>query len=77
MLTQTVFYGQHDPFLSQSLLQCSNSVLTIWTLFSGHHDLFLSQSLLQSSESILSIQALVLVDLFHGQIAISYALKVS
>ena len=77
MLTQPLFYGHHDPFLSQSLLQCSNSVLNIWTLFSGHRDLFLSQSLLQSSENTLTIQALVLVDLFHEQIATSYDLTVS
>ena len=47
--------------LSQSLLQCSNSVLTIQALFYGHHDLPLSQSLLQCSNSVLTIQAL-----FHG-----------
>ena len=58
MPTQTLFYGQHDPSLSQSLLPCSNSVLTIWALFSGHRDFSLSQSLLQSSESVLTIQAL-------------------
>ena len=77
MPTQTLFDGHLEPFLSQSLLPCSNSVLTIWELFSGHRGLFLSQSLLQSSENTLTIQALVLVDLFHGQIAIINALQVS
>ena len=47
--------------LSQSLLQCSNSVLTIQALFYGHHKHSLSQSLLQCSNSVLNIQVL-----FHG-----------
>ena len=64
---QDAFHKVEDSsWEGQSLLQCSNSVLTIQALFHGQHNFSLSPSLLQCSNSLLTIQVL-----FHGHYDLS------